>query len=613
MCAIAGFVGSKKNIPSQKNLNSCLTLMKDRRGPDSADKYLYAEGKKSFVFLQARLSIIDPNPRSKQPMEDNDGILSFSGEIYNYLELKELCLSEGVNFRTESDTEVLLKMLNLFGKKALELLDGDWAFSYYNKNSGNIIISRDRFSIKPLFYHIDGDNFYFASNINHLFALIGKKFKLNESKIKSFLSFGFKAFSSDPETFFTGIYNFPGASYIEISSKFIAKPKRFWIPNSKINNKLNYEEAVELVKSKLVECTKIRLRSDYPITCLLSGGIDSSAISGISKSILNRDLHYYSYKPQNKNYDETDLIEENLNSLKAKHEYVRLDFNDSLNELKKVVIDGGSPLNSLSSFAFHRLCQEIKKNNYRVVLSGVGGDELFAGNYIDHLNYLVSIKNKNFFDEAYKNWERNIKPIIRSPILKDFDGYYKKINEDQNATWHEKSLISHYLNFSLDNKKFEKKNYYKDFFRNELSRCLFEENVPSHLFSMDQIAMYHSIESRYPFLSHKLYEAVNSIPSEYLMKNSLSKSILRDSLKNNVPNKVLNSSNKIGFYCDISQIFKINSKKFQDFIFHNKKLNSFINIEKFKKLLKKTKIDVAELKLIFNFTNLAIMFEKYDK
>ena len=612
MCAIAGFVGKANHLPKSENISKCLKAMRSRRGPDSAESYIHKIGDFSFAFLQARLSIIDPNPRSKQPMEDDEGVISFSGEIYNYVEIKKMCEARGASFKTESDTEVLLKSLNLLGEKALELLDGDWAFSYFNKKTKQVLISRDRFSIKPLFYYKKNNNFYFASNINHLFLLIGEKFEIDITKVKSFLNFGFKAFSSEPKTFFSKILNFPRSSFIVIENNNISDPKKFWKPKININNKLSYHESVEIVKSKLIDSTKMRLRSDFPITCLLSGGIDSSAISGISKKIFGKDLHYYSYKPKNKNYDETNLINENLKSLSGKHQFVELDFNDSLQELKNLIVDGGSPLNSLSSFAFHRLCKEIKSNDYRVVLSGVGGDELFAGNYIDHLNYLVSVKDKKIFQKAYQNWESQIKPIIRSPILKDYTGFLKKVENNDNATWHERDLIKSFLNFEIEKNDQEKEQYSEDFFRNELNRCLFEENVPSHLFSMDQIAMYHSIESRYPFLSPDLYEAVNTIPSEFLMKSSLSKSILRDSLKKSVPDKVLTSNNKIGFYCDVAEIFEINSKKFQDLLFNNSKLNSLINIKLFKNLLQKKAIDVPELKLIFNFLNLATLYEAYD-
>tara|TARA_A100001011_G_scaffold396900_1_gene496285 strand:+ start:1994 stop:3832 length:1839 start_codon:yes stop_codon:yes gene_type:complete len=612
MCAIAGFVGNREYLPKSKNISQCLKIMKSRRGPDSAESYIYKNDNFSFAFLQARLSIIDPNPRSKQPMEDEEGIISFSGEIYNYVEVKKICLAKGASFKTKSDTEVLLKSLNLFGEKALELLDGDWAFSYFNKKLKRVIISRDRFSIKPLFYYKKNNNFYFASNINHLFLLIGEKFEIDITKVKSFLNFGFKAFSSEPKTFFSNVFNFPGSSYITIEKNNLSDPKKFWKPKIKIDERLSYNESVEIVKNKLIESTKLRLRSDFPITCLLSGGLDSSAISGISKNFFGKDLRYFSYKPKNKNYDETNLINENLKSLNGDHTFVELDFNDSLQELKNLVVDGGSPLNSLSSFAFHRLCKEIKNNDYRVVLSGVGGDELFAGNYIDHLNYLVSVKDKSIFQKAFKNWETKIKPIIRSPILKDYESFLKKVENNDNATWHERDLIKSFLNFDLEKNNLKKEYYSNDFFRNELSRCLFEENVPSHLFSMDQIAMYHSIESRYPFLSPDLYEAVNTIPSEFLMKSSLSKSILRDSLKDNVPDKVLSSNNKIGFYCDIAEIFETNSKKFQDLLFNNSKLNSLVNTKLFKNLLEKKAIDVPELKLIFNFLNLATLYEAYD-
>ena len=168
--------------------------MRSRRGPDSAESYIHKIGDFSFAFLQARLSIIDPNPRSKQPMEDDEGVISFSGEIYNYVEIKKICEARGASFKTGSD-EVLLKSLNLLGEKALELLDGDWAFSYFNKKTKQVLISRDRFfSIKPLFYYKKNNNFYFASNIQSSFSINQEKFEIDIIKVKIFFKLWFQSF-----------------------------------------------------------------------------------------------------------------------------------------------------------------------------------------------------------------------------------------------------------------------------------------------------------------------------------------------------------------------------------------------------------------------------------
>ena len=613
MCGIAGYIGSRQNFPKKNDINDCLKIMQLRRGPDSADQRIVDKEDYSFVFLHSRLSIIDPNPRSKQPMEDSEGILSFSGEIYNYLELKSICESKGVKFKTTSDTEVLLKMLNIFNTQALKMLDGDWAFSYYNKKKDSIIISKDRFSVKPLFYFEENNNIYFASNITHLFTLMGRKQNLSLEKIKIFLAYGFKAMRSKPDTFFDNVLTFPGSSYLEIKKGFNKNLVDYWEKNIKINNSLNYNDSVELIKENFINSMKLRLRSDFPIACLLSGGVDSSSIAGAAKKKFNTDLHYFSYKPKNKNYDESVFIKKNIESINGKHEYIDLDFKDNISEIRNLIEDGGIPLNSPSSFAFHRICKEVKKLNYRVLLSGLGGDELFAGNYVDHLNYLVSIYKKPSFDKAYKYWERNIKPTIRSSILKNFEKYKNNVHTDTHLTWHEKSIIEPYLNFDLPKiNKINKKNYSEDFFRNELNKCIFEENVPSHLFSFDQISMYHSVEGRFPFLSSKLFEAANSVPSDFLMKKALSKSIFRDAAKDFVPSEILRSNNKVGFYCDLEDTFQLSSKKFSDLIFQNSKLNALLNVDKFREILKKGVLDNPEQKLVFSTLNISLMLEIYD-
>ena len=177
MCGIAGFFGQNKYEPDNYQIKKCLKLM-HKRGPDAKGKILKKFKDKSLVLLHSRLSIIDLNNKSNQPFEDENGILIFNGEIYNYIELKKICLRKKIKFKTNSDTEVLLKILNLYGEKAVKYLDGMWAFSYFNKKKNNMIISRDSFGEKPLYYMSDSKKIIFASNLRYIEAISKDKFKI---------------------------------------------------------------------------------------------------------------------------------------------------------------------------------------------------------------------------------------------------------------------------------------------------------------------------------------------------------------------------------------------------------------------------------------------------
>ena len=208
MCGIAGFIGNRTYFPKKENIEKCLKAMHARRGPDAYGSKIVHKKDFSFTFLHSRLSLIDLNERANQPMEDNEGIISFNGEIYNFIELRQICKEKGASFKTSSDTEVLLKILNIFGAKGLSKLDGDWALSYYNKKSDKIILSKDRFSIRPLFFFDNGKEFYFASTIAHAMILMGRKEKVDFNRIANYLAFGFKGTNIDPDTFLLALRNF---------------------------------------------------------------------------------------------------------------------------------------------------------------------------------------------------------------------------------------------------------------------------------------------------------------------------------------------------------------------------------------------------------------------
>ena len=153
MCGIAGYIGNKKFLPNKNKIRSCINEMV-RRGPDN-QSYTKFNNELNYLFCASRLSIIDIDKRSNQPFEDENGILIFNGEIYNYLEIKNDLIKKGIKFKTKSDTEVLLKFLNFEGEDQISRLDGMWAFAYYSKKKKYTVLSRDKFGEKPLYYYFN--------------------------------------------------------------------------------------------------------------------------------------------------------------------------------------------------------------------------------------------------------------------------------------------------------------------------------------------------------------------------------------------------------------------------------------------------------------------------
>lgn len=607
MCGIAGFIGKKKDLPTKTKLLKCENLM-NVRGPDGFKNLIINHDKKAAMILHSRLAIIDPKERSDQPMEDQLGILSFNGMIYNYLEIKKILKRKNIIFKTKSDTEVLLKLLNTFGISGLQYLEGMWSFFYYNKNNNQIILSRDLFGEKPLYYSNIERNFYFGSNINYIKELSNKKFNLDYKKINTSLNFGFKTFYFDKNTFFKNINSLePGNSLIINDFEKIRKVRNSTIiPKSK---NLSYKKLKINLKKSLKNNFSRVIRSDFPVACLLSGGIDSNLVASYAKKFVKNKFKCFSIKSKDKNYDEAKNIFKSIKKLNVNHSYVDYDKKNSINHLEEIIKKTSSIVPTTTWLLYSTILKKIKKSGFKVVLGGAGGDELFAGYYIHHLFYLKSLRQKSKFKKYYQDWSKNVKPFVRSKYLNDYNFFLKNSNSLNS------NLTPFLENQNLIAKKIKKKILYKKIFKDELKNFLFHEifysSLPAQLNPTDNISMFHGIEHRSPILNKELYKISFSIKNEFLLKNGYGKFILRDILSNNLDHEIAWSRNKIGFYTGIENIFDINDKKFKKKLFQSKKINSLINKEEIEKLLKsKKKLSNNQSHFIFSILNFVIL-EKY--
>lgn len=603
MCGIAGYFGPKKFTPKKDRIKKCIELMKTR-GPDFQSYKIKDFNNATSLMIHSRLSIIDPNKNSHQPMEDKDGIISYNGEIYNYIEL--IKKYKMLNLKTKSDTEVFLRYLKMNKDIPNKDLDGMWSYAYLNKNEKKLTLCRDWFGEKPLYYLNKDSGLYYGSNINYIIALSKTKNKINEEKLISFLSFGFKSIQSDNKTFDKNIRTIESSSAISIDKNFKVKKFKIWKKNTEKNFiSKNYKENKKYLSNLLKTIFERRLRSDFPIACLLSGGIDSSAIVGYAKKKFNKKIQCYSILSRDKNYDESKQINSFCRNMGIKPNYIKMNKIDNNKFLEEIISETNFPLSSISYLAYANLNKAAHDDGHRVILSGLGGDEMFAGYYMHHMSYLNSnIKNKNF-DKIYKEWKKFIKPFIRSKILSDLD-YFRSEMKKKYSSFHEKNEIQKYMKVKYQADIIEKK-YDNNSFRNQLHQDLFCYTVPPHNLSSDQISMHFSIENRSPFLSKEIFDFSNSIPDEHLINNGYGKFILRDALRGIVPKSILNFREKIGFYANIGDFFNINSKDFKERLFQSNLINSYINKDSIIKILKKKYINNIESKFIFSVLNLAIL------
>ena len=234
MCGIAGFLGKKTFSPKKDKIKKVLKIMKNR-GPDSSGYYERELNEKSSLsLLHSRLSVIDPEKRSNQPFVDEHGVLIFNGMIYNFIEIRKKLKKKKIKFKTKSDTEVLLKFLNVFGESQLSMLDGMWSFAYYNFKRKKLIVSRDRFGEKPFYFYKDNEKLFFGSTVDYILNLTDQKFQLNTEKLEKYLKFGFRNLYNNKNytSLFKGIYSLKPGSYLEFNEKLKFKEKFYWEPLS---------------------------------------------------------------------------------------------------------------------------------------------------------------------------------------------------------------------------------------------------------------------------------------------------------------------------------------------------------------------------------------------
>lgn len=593
---------------------SCIKLMK-LRGPDFQDFKEFELSPHRVLFCASRLSIIDTFERSNQPFEDENGILIFNGEIYNYLELKKNLLKKKIVFKTKSDTEVLLKYLNYYGVKNLNRIHGMWGFAYYSKNKNKFYLCRDKFGEKPVFYSYDKkkNNFIFGSNVNYIKELSTRDYLVDQEKIYDYLRYGFRSIFSENKTFFKRIKPVNPGELIEIDKNFKVKISRY-LKLEKYKPKIqNYSLGKKILKNEIKRIIPKTFRSDVPIAFLLSGGIDSSIISYIAKKNLKK-IKFYSLKIKNKNYDETKNIELVKKKLNLNHEFIIL--NKGINKfdvIDELIEDIGFPLIGSTNIAINQICKKVKKDGYKVILTGNGGDEIFSGYYAHHLTYLLSNKKSKNFEQKHMDWENKTKIHVRTEILKNLELYEKNVNK--NGYNFEANLYEKYFKILKKRKKPLKvlniKN--KDFFIKHLDNDLFYDQFPTQAHSMDNIAMHNSIESRMPYVNDYFYNLRNRMSKDFLIKNGLAKYILRDAFKNKLPNSVLFNSEKTGFYFPIRECINFKSKKFINQIVKNKFLNKIIKLDILKNKIKNNDLTQQDEKFIFLLYNAATFMKLNSK
>ena len=605
MCGIAGYIG-KKNI-SPKKKSELFNLMQNR-GPDS-NGYKIIANKKNFInFFFTRLAIIAPEKNSNQPYSFRDKILIFNGEIYNYIEIRSELKKHGYNFNTNSDTEVLIKALDKWGVSCLKKLEGMWSFFFHDTTKKISYLCRDRFGEKPLFFYKESNELYFGSEIKFIRCLLDKKLDIDFEKLENFLKFGYKYIHKNNRSYYKNIYSVPSGSYLKITDNNI-KEFKYWKVNYKLNN-LDEKTYIQDLKEKLFKSIQLRLRSDFPIAFHLSGGLDSNSLAFITKKYFNYNLKTFSVIGTNPKYDESEMINFASKQLGADHTNLKIDKKkiDFMNILRKQIAYHDSPVSTVNSLLNYILYKKIKKDGFKVSITGIGSDEIFSGYYDHHLLYLNEIKNiENLYEQSCANWKKIVKPSIRNPFLKKMKLYIDNPSFRKHIYQFDKFKENLFINNK--NINFKEKYFTKSLMKNRMANEMFYEIVPVVLKEEDLNAMNHSIENRSPYLDSNLFQSALNMPSSYYIRNGLAKWPLRQLIKGLVPEKIRMNKVKTGFNASIKDILKFDKKNI-DFLMSKSDIFNIIDKNNFFKIVTKNKqFSGVENNFIFNFLSVKLFLE----
>ncbi len=526
------------------------------RGPDSEGIFV-----KNAVGLGfRRLSIIDLSTSANQPMlsENEDVVLVFNGEIYNYIEVKQTLIAKGYTFRTDSDTEVILNSYLEYGDDCVNHFNGMWAFAIYDFRKKRLFCSRDRMGVKPFYYCIVDQVLYFSSELKGLHA-VHKFENANLSKVYEYLAYGYR--NNDGETFFEDCFELlPGNNLIV--EQGIVSHHKYWVLKENLfqhdPTASFYEEYVALFESAV----KLRYRSDVPVALLLSGGLDSSSIAKVTDNLIQRgelnqnEIHAFIASFPNYEDDETPVAREFIKTCQhiRLHEMV-IDTQKTIDDFEKTIYALDHPVFSFNAVAHHNIMKACMERGIKVVLNGQGSDEAYAGydryisgvHLVDQLlsrsgNFLKEFSALNTFNHYSKKFL--LGQMFKSVINQSFSAYLR-------ARFQEKSLA--YLNndFTKDHYHHYQPAYQFSLqgnnFSNYLLKQINHEGLNQILHYEDVSSMSQSIEIRSPFMDYRMMEFAFSIPNELKFKNGVTKRIQRETFGTMLPDSITQNRKKIGF------------------------------------------------------------------
>lgn len=573
MCGICGIYNFDNSIVTENEIH----LMNEEmylRGPDDSGIYV----KNNLGMGMRRLSIIDLD-KGQQPMISNDKniIIVFNGEIYNYVELREELKKKNYKFLTNSDTEVLIYSYQEYGENFLKKLNGMFSICIYDKKSNTLIIARDRFGIKPLYFFLNQKEIIFASSIKSIKKKINK-IKISKTNFLLYLSLNYVPNSN---SIYGEIKKLKPAQYIKIKNKKIEFINYWTLP---LYKKKNTHEFNEKLKYLFENSIKIQSRSDVEVGAMLSGGLDSSLVSILFSKNNDNQIKTFCVDFFGKYPNEGLDAKEVANKIKSQHIDREINQDVFFSNIKKIsgIID--EPISDSAIIPSFIISEMANKQKIKVILSGAGGDELFGG-YSRHYHSF-----KNFFHGILK-CDSKISNKIYKILPKKLQNYFLKLNSKPLAYISQTSGINiTSILRNLRNEKFqdeliqEIEILFNPYLKNQnidhkekIMRADLFNYLPDNILSLlDKTTMMNSLEARVPFLDHRIVEHIFENNSEIFEEKKFinSKSVLKKIFKNEIPDKIIKKK-KIGFNAPLNKWHQESFKNFEENFSNDEFYNQF--------------------------------------
>ena len=571
MCGIGGIVElGGRPIPNLDRRLSAINTLLAHRGPDGEGTW--QSSRDNVGFAHRRLAIIDLSAAGAQPMQAECGaVTTFNGEIYNYIELQE-ALRDRWNFRTQSDTECILAAYGRFGDDCVQHLRGMFAFAIWDERKQRLFCARDRFGIKPLYYTIVDDVFYFASEAKALLPFLAE-IETEPSALAEYLTF---QYTIGEHTLFKGIEQLlPGHALVVERGQI--RTERYW----DVRYEIDFEHSPAYFKRRLKELLndslRLHLRSDVPVGSYLSGGIDSSLVTilAASQNSANRQSFHGKFT-QFPGYDESEyarLVATESNSVLHEVDITAEQFR---RHIRDVIYHLDFPVAGPGSFP-QFIVSKLASQHVKVVLGGQGGDETFGG----YARYLVAYFEqciKAALDGTYKNGDyvvtiESIVPnlgVLREykPMIAQFwrDGLFGPIDERYLRLVDRSSDMTDEVDWSaLDRERvFEdfraifnnRNNVRKEAYFDSMAHFDFKCLLPALLHVEDRMSMAHGLESRVPLLDHPLIEFAATLPADLKFEGGQMKHLLKTTFADKLPESLIDRRDKMGFPVPLKEWFQ---------------------------------------------------------